>query len=366
MIHTYKKIDLCCDQQEGEQPSAYLVARNKITQFMIRYILVESYQKFVQARKPYPFVPANSLRPGSVTPTKEYTLHNNALVVFLEDVLPVKLRKHFRCRPSNRMLKGNILSVAPDLQGMETYEPSMRRVLDDGFEDLMRIMLPLDFSLLIQNAADPEDAPDYELTNFHVKIERLTENALCNLGMHLNYLEKTLYEHGEDFVEIMERKFLEYFNFYHNAAGRRTAAALAGQLISRERLTGTIYIASQQDRRLTLLSTCKPNPNVEVEQFLLQPLDSTELARLRQWGKEHQLDINQQFLVRRNPGVVVVRVRYQHTDAAYPTPDGSLRKGINPRERWIRLVEEAIVPYNGGKFACGGHTMAYRRSLHSS
>ncbi|MBF0370039.1 MAG: hypothetical protein HQL52_11345 [Magnetococcales bacterium] len=335
------------------ETNPYLNARDKISRILVKYTLIDSYHKFRKARLPYPFVQPALLRPGSVAATREYVLHNNALVILVDGMLPDKLRKHFHYREGNRVRKKTIAEVAPDIQGMENYSRNHRRVTNPGFEGLMRMLLPLDYALLVQNSQEEGRlSRNFRLTNFHVKIERLTDNALRGLGTHLNYLTRSLYERGDAFVESLEKKFYEYHSFYHNAAGRRSASALATQLLNREGLQGTIYIASQQDRRLTLLSTSGESRETHIEQYLLLLLPPERLAQLKKWGRKRDLDIRRNYLVAKHGqdgGVVLFRIRYEHTAAGRPSPNGALKSHFDPKEKWIRIKDEAILPLNPKK-----------------
>ncbi|MBF0283973.1 MAG: hypothetical protein HQL51_05895 [Magnetococcales bacterium] len=342
----------------------YVRARDKVTRQLIDSTLIQSYQRFRRERQPYPFVAHSTLRPGAITPTHEYELHYNALVVMLDGVLDERLQKHFRCRSGNRLNKRNITSVAPTLPGLESYDHDRRFVRHHGFGELFRMLTELDYALLIQRPVEegePPESGEFQITHFHVKIERLLDSALHNLGVMLHYIDRSLYEKGEEYVELFERKFFEYFNFYHNAAGRRSAAALAAQLLARETRTATVFIASQQDRRLTLLSSWHPRMELEIEQFLLVKLEPERLLALKAWSKENGVELRRHFII--NPAspepVFLFRVRYQHTPAATPTPDGTLRTTLNPRERWVKIIEECFVPVNEGCCIRIEHSLAY-------
>ncbi|ABK42553.1 hypothetical protein Mmc1_0024 [Magnetococcus marinus MC-1] len=354
------RIDPDPNIQRVLEADSYWQAREKILDTLIKHTLIDSYNKFRKAREPYPFISRSSLRPGSVVSSKEYKLHNSALVVLLADVMPASLRKHFRCRLANRVIKKNIAGVAPDLPGLNEYDTAWRDVHHEGFIKLMRMMLPLDFALLVQ----PSDEDDrYQLTNFHVKIERLLDMALRTMGHHLNYLERGLYEQGETFIDQLERKFFEYFNYYHNAAGRRGASALAAQVLAMEQQEATIFSTSQQDRRLTLLTTYNDSHDLKIEQYVLLSLEPDEYKTLKQWGKDVALDIRNHYLIhpqKSTQPVVVMRLVYQHTEAAQPNADGTLRE-LNVRERWIRLTEETIIPLHGGAQAFIGYPVAYKK-----
>ncbi|OSM00422.1 hypothetical protein [Magnetofaba australis] len=338
---------------------SYRATRQTIIRELIDYSLLSSYQKFRKNRVEYPFVPRATLRPGSVVPTKEHELHNHALVVLLANHLPKSLRKHFRCREGNRVIKKNIAAVAPDLPNLEAFDPASKKADHPDFPALVRMLIPLDFALLVQR--DEED-PEHYLTHFHVKIERLTDMALRAMALHLGYVERSLYEQGESFVDQFERKFFEYFNYYHNAAGRRSASALAAQLLTFGGQCADIFSTSQQDRRFTVLSCNAEKQDVEIEQYILLALEDEECKLLKGWGKEHGLNIRNDYLVSPNgPPVAVLRVRYQHTEAATPNPDGGLKEWA-PREKWIRISEEALIPLKPEVSACINYPVAYKRN----
>ena len=325
----------------------YPAVRERVYRFLIRYALVDSYRNFQEARQPYPFVTTASLRPGSVAPSKEYDLQNNLLVILLNGELPGRLRKHFRCREGNLVRKNNLVDVAPDLPELADFQHSLRFAHHERFEDLLRMLLPLDYALIIQRTPCKDGKNHhFELTHFHVKIERLMDNALRAMGVHLNYFERGLYERGEAFIDSLERKFFEYFNFYHNAAGRRSAAALAAQLLARERVQATVFVASQQTRRLTALTSSGVDEDIFIEQSILLDMDAEDLTQLEGWGRKNGLPIGKHYLVDRlsDGGVMIFRAAYEHTEASRPSPNGRLKKEINSREKWVRLCEESLVP----------------------
>ncbi|MBF0454153.1 MAG: hypothetical protein HQL72_04955 [Magnetococcales bacterium] len=346
---TFSPGDHCPLAPEGED-SGYHCTRERITLLLIRNTLIESLQRFNQENEPYPFVHPHRLRPGTVSSSKEYHLHNSALVLLLSGHLPAKLRKHFRCRPGNRMRMSNLMDVAPDLLSLKNYNPQQRYSTHPDFDQLIQRLLPLDFSLLIQQTLDQERHESvYELTHFHVKIERILDSALRSMGIFLNYLEKDLYEKGDGFVELLEKKFFEYFNFHHNSAGRRSAATLAAQLLARENQAGTVFITSQQDRRLTLFSTTQNSSSLlrktHIVHYTLLALNKEQAVQLKKWGREVGLSINRDYRVARQPDaeIFILKTRFEHTPAASPSQDGLLRAGINRREKWVRLVAEEII-----------------------
>ncbi|MEO5333587.1 MAG: hypothetical protein H7839_16365 [Magnetococcus sp. YQC-5] len=325
----------------------YWNTREKVFQLLLQYTLIESYRNFIKHRIPYPFVSPAMVLPGAISATKEHALHNTCLLTLLNAPLPDKLRKHFRCRTGNRVTRENIADVAPDLINLTNYHDLYKNTNHEGFNSLLRMLLPLDYSLLIQSTAEP-DQPNrsMELSNFHVRIERLTENALRNLGIHLNYIERTLYEKDDRFIEILEKKFFEYYNFYHNAGGRRAAAAHAAQLLLREKMVGTIFAGSQQNCRLTLLSINGIKQQTVIEQFFLVKLEDAIFQKFISFGKKNKIDVKKNYLIFPNPtsGLVIMRAEYEHTNASKPTHDKILRDERDIHEKWVSLKEESIIP----------------------
>lgn len=346
---TFSPGDICSLSPNGVD-SGYHSTRERISRLLIRNTLVESYRRFAAQKQPYPFVDPHNLRPGSASSSKEFHLHNSALVVLINGHLPEKLRKHFRCRTGNLMRMKNLVEVAPDLTTLDEYRPQQRFSTHPGFETLLEHLLPLDFSLLVQQSLESDRQESvYELSHFHVKIERILDNALRSLGVDLNYLQSGLYEKGDEFVEKLEKKFFEYYNFYHNSAGRRSAATIAAQLLAREHQEGTVFITSQQERRLTLFSTVKdddaPLSATKIEHFTLLLLDGDNTHRLREWGQDVGLNILRDYMVARNShgGIFILKTQFEHTPVACPTKDGRVRSDINVREKWVRLLREEIV-----------------------
>jgi hypothetical protein len=320
---------------------------------LIQHTLINSYHEFVRQKKPYPLVDPHSLRPGSASPSKEFYLHHAALVVLLNGQLSDKLRHHFRCRGGNRLRMRNLVDVAPDLSYLKSYRPQQRYSTHPHFERLIQQLLPLDFALLVQQSLDQErHGLAYELSHFHVKIEGILDNALRSMGIYLNYLKEDLYERGDSYVDLLEKKFYEYFNFYHNSAGRRTAAVLAAQLLAQEGQEGTVYVSSQQDRRLTLFSsgpsTTSALRKTDVEHFTLLALSSSTTKKLKEWGQEVGLNIGRDYLISKKSKekIFILHTQFEQTPAASPSLDGQLRSKINRQKKWVRLVKEQIISIN--------------------
>ena len=351
-----------------KREDAYFFTRQRISRNLIHHTLIDSCQNFDREHVPYPFVTPNMLRPGTAANSKEFSLQNSALVILLNGSMPNKLRKHFRFREGNRLCKENLLEVAPDLPELNKYKWRMRLSNHKDFDTLMKLLFPLDYALLIQSRSENVDTWPFELTHFHVKIERLLDNAIRSLALHLNYLERGLYERGEKYVDLLEKKFFEYFNFYHNASGRRCASALATQLLAREKIPATIYVASQQTRCLTQLTTNGQDEQISIEQYILLNMDHELLKELKKWGRKNSLDIKKDFIVGKSARSrkMLFRVRFEHTEAGKPSAHGRVKAGINSREKWIRLKDESLIAINQEQESTISCSLVYRRSTTDS
>lgn len=345
------------------QSNPYFFTREKIVHTLIHHTLINSYKQFNAEGIPYPFVAPNRLRPGTPTNTKEFELQNSALVILLDEPIPDGLRKNFRCREGNRLCKENLLAVAPDLPEMQNYKWSMRHSNHKGFDGLLKMLLPLDYALLVQRVENGDSWP-FELTHFHVKVERLLDSAIRGVAHYLHYLERSLYEQGESYVDLLEKKFFEYFNFSHNASGRHCAAVLAAQLLAWKKISATIFISSQQTRRLTVLTTFKTSEEVFIEQYILLNVDDTLSDQLLSFGKKESVEIQKDFFIQNanQPTLAVLRARYEHTEASHPLFDGQTVRTLNPREKWIRLKDEALIPIQPKQTTTIGCSLVYSRA----
>ncbi|MBF0161724.1 MAG: hypothetical protein HQL88_05500 [Magnetococcales bacterium] len=345
----------------------YHFTRERVARALIQHTLIGSYHNFAARGLPYPFVAPSTLRPGAAANSKEFELQNSALVILVNGTVEDKLRKSFRFRESNRLCKENLQEVAPDLPELGRYKWSMRHSNHEGFDALLKMLSPLDYALLVQRGGEGESWP-FGVSHFHVKVERSLDNAIRGLGLFLRYLERSLYEYGDEYVDILEKKFFEYFNFCHNASGRHCAAALAAQLLAWKRIPATVFISSQQTRRLTFLTTSDNSEEIQVEQYLLLNLDSERSDALLAAGKKWPVDVKSDFLLPGLEGshVAVLRVRFEHTEAG--RPEQGEKQGeqkvriLNPREKWIRLKDEALVSLHGQQAAAIGCALVYRRT----
>ncbi|MFA5120138.1 hypothetical protein [Zavarzinia sp.] len=320
---------------QGPTQDLFVAARDRLTEFLLGYSLIESYFAFVRARKPYPFLPRTSIVPGSAVPRGEQRHQATAFVILLDEPMPESLIKHFRLRKSNRVTAQNLRNLCSDV-AIEQIEPQQLDLASNESDELLRKLLPIDYALLAERTT-PGTAP--QLSHAHVKIERLTDNAIRDLAMDLGYIERRLFERGEDYVDALEAKYYEYYGFPANASGRKSAAAMAAQLLTTAGTRFTVMLANQDDCRITLL-----DDGQIITQYLLIRLDRDDAARLVRSAKAFGATDEAPYVVlrdARDAPIVLYRVDFARAAPAR----GHMRSDADRmlRQPWLEIVDEWIV-----------------------
>lgn len=321
------------------QPTPFGLARFRLTEFLIQASLIESYHSFLAHGKPYPFTAPEALLPGASARAAEHAFQRTALVFVVDGVIPSGLNKHIRMRGPNAVTPSNLARLAPEMPS-SLADPTALTLDGPGFEDLLDALLRLDYALVIQRDALGRLA----LSHMHVKIERLTDNAIRELAHALGYIERRLFERGERYVEAIEAKFFEYYGFPPNASGRKSAAAMAAQLLGSKRLDFLIFAACQEDCRLTVIDS-----GDLLEHYLLieVPRDALE-ARCKGEADDYVVAPGASG---DSTAVVIYRVGFQRTSAALPPslPVGPRRADAEfaLTRPWIEPGEETLVPLPG-------------------
>ena len=322
---------------DSSTESSYAATRDQLRNFLIRATLIESYHSFTQHDKPYPFATPESLRPGVSTAAYEHPYQRSALILLVDGPLPASLRKHIRFRSANEMTAANLSRLAPEIS-QDVSLPQRFSMGDSGFPALLSRLLDVDYALLMHR---PDAQAPISLSHLHVKVERLTDNAVRVLARDLGYIRRTLYERGEAHAEMLERKFYEYFGFAANASGRKCAAAMAAQLLAAEAPRFAVFASCQEDCRLTVID--------ESETVTQHVLIRLEAGALRRIGGEQLADyaINDDNASDGN-AVVCLRVQFQRAAAARPlnSSDG-VRSDTGLAEPWLEIISEEILPQPG-------------------
>lgn len=325
----------------GDPADLFVVTRNRLIEFLLNYSLIESYFAFVRARKPYPFLARDAILPGSAVPRGEQRHQNTAFIILLDEPLPETLIKHFRLRRSNRVTAPNLRALCSDIV-IDEIDGGQLDLSSDESDALLRKLLPIDYAILAERAT-PGGAP--QLSHAHVKIERLTDNALRELGLDLGYVERRLFERGEDYADALEAKFYEYYGFPGNASGRKSAAAMAAQMLTKAGARFSILLANQDDCRITVL-----DDGPFITQYMLVRLDRDDTARLIRTARAFGATGAGPYTVirdARDASVVLYRVDFARAAPARGRQRSDADRLL--RQPWLEIVDEWIVKVPGAE-----------------
>lgn len=323
--------------EAADRRDPYGEARARLVDFLVHHALIESYEAARTEARPYPFIDRAHLRPGSAVPALEQRYQNTALIFLLDGTLPRSLNKHFRLRASNRVTWRNLQRLAPHLD-LADYKSAHCQITNAESLALLAKLCQLDYALMIERpAGEKDDRPEpCLLTHMHVKVERLTDNAIRGLAKKLGYIERHLFERGEDYVEALETKYYEYFGFPYNASGRKSAAANAAQLFAEHGLRFTVFVASQEDGRFGLL-----DDSALVTHYLLVRFDAADVQRFT--AEVGAAGAAKSYAVAEDEGapVMLYRVRFRRTLAARPSIEPRTDFALDAP--WLEIADEAIL-----------------------
>jgi len=342
-------------------------ARRRLVDYLISYALVESYFTFQRHRRPYPFAQKHAVLPNTDGPKAESRYQNTAFMILRDGRIPQSLIKHFRLRRSNLVNPANIARMVPaldlDLDQVDATRCDMLgEVMGEGFEPLFRGLAPLDYALVMERHQDedgsgqagPPEGP-VRLTHMHVKVERLTDNAINELARDLGYVERRLFERGEDYVDRLEAKFYEYFGFSANASGRKSAAAMAAQMLGVEGGRFNVLLSNQDDCRMTVLDESEL-----ITQYMLLRLDRTDTERFTAQALAAGADDGTAFRVisdGRGQTVVIYRLTLRRTAAARPGPRQAGEGDLDLP--WLEIADEALVAVPGRQAVPGPQVLTF-------
>ena len=329
-------------QDEKRVRALYKALRNELDQYLIDFALVDSYNNFLKAGQPYPFVEKRELKPRAKVMERENSLMNSFIVIFCESVIPAEMKKYIRYFDDNKVTKENLgvmnlrgLNFSDRFQAQQRYFENMR------FFDLLRALLPVDYALLIQRDTSVKHKNRFALSHFHVRIDWLIDSAAESLGKELRYISKDLYEKGDEYARVLGEKLFEYYSFHHSVSGRRTAALLAAQLLKQTHFYSTVYVSSSESRTLTKIS------ENGVNKYTLLQLDNAAIEQIEKHPNGNP-DFRKQFLVHETKeyGVAKLLVVYANNEHSKPPPDGKLRE-LKADVQWLRIRNQLLVPQSG-------------------
>ena len=187
--------------------SYYELLRDELDQFLLDYALTDSYKNFLERNIPYPFVEKRELKPRARIPDLEYDTQNAFLLIFLEDSIPEVHKKYIRFFDVNKTTKANLLR-SKTLPLCEKFDRNQKCLEGVHFFNFLKMLLPVDYAILIQRDPQALNRDRYCLTHFHVKIDWPIAEAAEDLARDLRYISKDLYEKGDKYARIFRKKFL--------------------------------------------------------------------------------------------------------------------------------------------------------------
>jgi hypothetical protein len=318
--------------------SYYELLRDELDYFLIQQALIDSYQKFVNQKEPYPFVEKREMKPRARIPDREYECQNAFLVLFVENSIPTEHKKYIRFFNDNKTKKQNLLR-SKSLKLADNFDRNWKYLESIHFSTFLKSLLPVDYALLIQKDPATANKNRYTLSHFHVRVDWPIAAAAEDLGRQLRYISKEIYEKGDKDAELVQKKFFEYYGLPLMAGGRRTAAIVAAQYLKQVRGITTVYVGSSESRALFRYS------ERGIAKFVLVKLSRADLDAIAAEYRLSMRKLTKNYIVARHKKdfVCLFQVTYQWTSHARPPEDGKLRE-IKPDLNWLTVGEQLIIP----------------------
>jgi len=326
--------------------SYYELLRDELDQFILKYALIDSYQKFKEKKIPYPFVERRELKPRARIPNTEYELHNTFLVIFLEDSIPDLHKKYIRFFDSNKTTKTNLLSTKA-LPLENKFNRNQKYLDSTHFFNFLEELLPVDYALLVQRDPTRQRKNRYYVSHFHVRVDWPITDAAEDLARSLRYISKDIYEKGDKCAEDLQKKLFEYYGLPVMVGGRRTAAIVAAQYMRRMHCLCTVYTGSSEARSLIRIS------ERGVSKLILVKFTRDEVVQIAEANDIAPTTFTKNYVIaqegkngKKKESVCVFQATYAFTNQARPPDDGKLRD-INPELNWLTVGAQHILPNPG-------------------
>ena len=308
---------------------------------MLDYALIQSYRQFEEHNKPYPFIEKRELKPRARVPGIEYEYQKTFLVLFVEDIIPEIHKKYIRFFDVNKPTKTNLLE-SKALPLPEKFDRTHKYLDSVHFNNFLDVLLPVDYALLIQRDPSSRASNRYSLTHFHVRVDWPIADAAEDLAQNLRYISKDLYEKGDKYAELVQRKLFEYYGMPVMVGGRRTAAMVAAQYMKRVPCITTVYAGSSESRALYRIS------ERGVSKAALVRFTNDEIRQIAESQQLSQRSFKKNYVIA-NKGkynVCIFQATYVYTAHSRPPEDGKLRE-INPDVNWLAVGDEHVLPKPG-------------------
>jgi hypothetical protein len=321
--------------------SYYELLRDELDQFLLQHALIDSYENFNTQLKPFPFVEKREMKPRGRIPNREYESQNAFLVIFVEDTVLPEHKKYIRYFDVNKTTKQNLLSFKT-LSLSEKFDRNWKYLESIYFKSFLKILLPVDYALLIQGDSTSMKTNRYGLTHFHVRIDWPITEAAEDMARSLRYISKDIFEKGDKYAEDIQKKFFEYYGLPVMVGGRRTAAIVAAQYLKRIPGISTVYVGSSESRALTRISERGISKSVLIKR---------SIKELNEIAEAHGLTpqaFRKNYIVAREKrcGICIFQASYMATYHAREPEDGKLRD-LKPDLHWLSVGEQHILPKPG-------------------
>lgn len=328
-------------QAEKLKRSYYEMLRDELDQFLIQYTLIDSYQNFIARQIPFPFVEKRELKPRGRIPDKEYEAQNSALVIFVENSVLPEHKKYIRYFDVNKTTKTNLLRFKT-LPLSAKFDRNWKYLESIYFKNFLKVMLPIDYALLIQGNTSGLARNRYGLTHFHVRIDWPITEAAEDMARSLRYISKDIFEKDDKYAEDIQKKFFEYYGLPVMVGGRRTAGIVAAQYLKRIPGISTVYVGSSESRALIRISERGISKAVLIKRSL------KELDEIAQAHGRSPQTFRKNYLIAREKrcGICIFQASYARTYHAREPEDGKLRE-IKPDLNWLTVGEQYLLPKPG-------------------
>ncbi|MCP4366618.1 MAG: hypothetical protein GY797_00680 [Deltaproteobacteria bacterium] len=328
-------------QADKLRRSYYELLRDQLDQELIQHALIDSYKNFRNRKIKYPFVEKRELKPRARIPDLEYECQNVFLVIFVEDIIPSENKKYIRFFDVNKTTKANLLQ-SKTLPLANKIDRNQKFLDSANFSNFLKILLPVDYALLIQRNPAGKARSRYSLSHFHVRIDWPIADAAEDLARSLKYISKDLFEKGDKYAEDIQKKFFEFYGLPLMAGGRRTAAIVAAQYMKRMQCISTIYAGSSESRALLRISERGPSRSV------LMKFTAAEMEQIAEENNIALQTFKKNYVVTREKksGICIFQATYSPTDQSRFPDDGKLRD-IKPDLSWLTIGGQHILPKPG-------------------
>lgn len=328
-------------QADKLRRSYYELLRDELDQQLIQHALIDSYNNFRNRKVKYPFVEKRELKPRARIPDLEYECQNVFLVIFVEDIIPPENKKYIRFFDVNKTTKANLLQ-SKTLPLANKIDRNQKFLDSAHFSNFLKILLPVDYALLIQRNPSGKARSRYSLSHFHVRIDWPIADAAEDLARSLKYISKDLFEKGDKYAEDIQKKFFEFYGLPLMAGGRRTAAIVAAQYMKRIPCISTIYAGSSESRALLRISERGPSRSV------LMKFTAAEMEKIAEENNMAPQTFKKNYVVasEKKSGICIFQATYSPTDHSRFPDDGKLRD-IKPDLSWMTIGGQHILPKPG-------------------